>query len=132
MNWNLKTFKLKIELKSLYRKKTEKNNWIIFGLKTENTSGEIAYEKINQLLNIKISLSNIDDTYCLKKQEDIPTKEEFLSYSTKQYLLCNCFCAFVSINYSIDSWLVIKADIFVIPLTIDWLEKQIFLFKWGS
>lgn len=67
----------------------KKKNLIIFGLKTPRTnlSVELLCEKINNLLNVKISVSDISGFQFLGQAENSPLKIEFQTQATKSFLL---------------------------------------------
>lgn len=81
---------LKRELELLKRNQL-KNNVVIFGLKTgDQFSPDSLCNKINDLLEIDISVNDLNNTYKLGEEEDSPIKIEFISYLKKKCVLDNC------------------------------------------
>ncbi|CAH1106218.1 unnamed protein product [Psylliodes chrysocephalus] len=74
-----------LEKRSLFlERKIRKNNIIIFGLNiNENNIVRETIEKLNQLLELNFSLSDINNIYQLGKHEKAPIIVEFISYLKK-------------------------------------------------
>ena len=70
-----------------------KNNIFIFGLDIEEAENhiEVVLDRLNQLLNLKLAVSNINNLYCVKNIQNKPIKIEFLSYLQKLDLLKQCY-----------------------------------------
>lgn len=67
-----------------------KNNVIIFGLITENPIiPENICEKLNQILELNLKVTDLNDIYKLGKKEGDPIKVEFLSSLNKKRVLQN-------------------------------------------
>lgn len=85
------------ELKNKYEtleKSLRKNNVIIFGLQ-KNTEGHLVnyvIETLNDILNLNLTISDINDIYTIgKKENDKPIIVKFISYLKKQEVLKNCY-----------------------------------------
>lgn len=70
--------------------KNRKNNIILFGLQKEIVKDiPKLCQKLNELLNIRLTESEINDAYCLGKTENPPIKVELISQLKKKQIIQN-------------------------------------------
>lgn len=76
----------------ILERQNKRNNIIIFGIKSSvpDISTRNICDKLNNLLNLKLTVDQINNIYCLGNSPQAPVKVEFISTNTKLQVLKNC------------------------------------------
>ncbi|CAH1112290.1 unnamed protein product [Psylliodes chrysocephalus] len=76
----------------ILERQNKRNNIIIFGIKSSvpDILTRNICDKLNNLLNLKLTVDQINNIYCLGNVPQVPVKVEFISTNTKLQVLKNC------------------------------------------